>query len=99
MTRHVSEQPFMQGLVGGLRLGEDRGVLSDADLSSLAAAKTAVDADVAKLHTSERMIGPKVKASLEKADQFLSSYTSGTDVSDYDVLPANVQYRGRTLVG
>lgn len=97
-TRHVSEQMFMQGLYGGLKLGEERGVLADADLSTLAAAKTAVDADVAKLHTSERLIGAKVKASLDKADQFLSGYIAGGDVSDYDVLPSNVQNKGRTLV-
>jgi len=97
-VRHVSEQIVQTKLYGGLKMGEERGVLADGDLSTLAAANAAVDADVAKLHTSERHIGARVKASLERADQFLTGYIAGGDVSDYDVLPANVQQKGMTLV-
>lgn len=97
--RHVSETVQMQKLVGGLRLGEDTGVLVDADLSSLSAAKTAVDADCAKRHVSERaQIAARVKASLDISDQFLTNYTTGGDVSDYDALPDYVEHRGQFLV-
>lgn len=81
-TRHVSEKMLACKIEGGLQLGQDRTVLVDADLSSLAAAKTAVDADVAKLHVSERLIGVKVKSALDRADEFVSGYTTGTTAAN-----------------
>lgn len=98
-TRHVSETMFMLGLYGGLKLGNDRGVLVDVDLaSSLTVANAAVDADVAKLHTAERLVGAKVKGSLASANQFLTNYVGGSSVAAYSALPTVAKYPGRTLV-
>ena len=97
-TNHVSELPRQQGLYGGLQQAEARTVLVDGDLSTLAAAKAAVTTDTDKLHIAE---GPRIErqahAALEMADNDLTSYTTGTDVSDYDALPAAAQYTGRQL--
>lgn len=95
---HVSETQKAQKLYNSLKIGEDRSVLVDGDLSSASAAKTAIQADVDKLHVSERHIAPRVKAGIDNAEQFLTGYNSGSDVSDYDVLPSHVQKTGQTVV-
>lgn len=70
VTVHVAEQNIRAGVVGGVRHGSDMGVLVDGDLTSLAAAKSAVDTDVAKLHTAERLTGIRTKAALDLAADF-----------------------------
>lgn len=98
MALHVSQQVVAAKMVSGLKKGEARSLLVDGDLTSATAAKAAVDTDVAKLHVSERHIGARIKASIDKADSFLSGYTTSSDVSDYDVMPANTQFGGMDLV-
>ncbi len=98
-TRHVSETVLAQKVYGGLKQAEDRGVLVDGDLTSKTAAKAAIDTDTDKMHVAEKhRINRQSKAPLDRIDNFVSGYTSGSDVSDYDQLPSNVQYPGQQVV-
>jgi hypothetical protein len=78
-NRHVSERRITAGVVAGIAFGIRQGILVDGDLTSEAAAKAAVDADVANLHVSQRTFGERVKASLDIADTYLAGYNAGGD--------------------
>lgn len=84
---HVADTPLLLGIASGINLGIDRSLLANGDLTTVAAAKTAVDADVAKLHTAEKMLGVPIKKALEIVDNFLPGYSSGGDVDNYAALP------------
>ncbi|HEY8560499.1 MAG TPA: hypothetical protein VIL74_08985 [Pyrinomonadaceae bacterium] len=96
---HVSELMQAQQVYGGLKQADERGVLVDADLTSISAAKTAIDTDTAKMHVSEgARVGAQAKAALDKADHFVAGYTSGSDVSDHDQFPSAAQNKGQQVV-
>lgn len=96
---HVSRINKQQKLYGALNQAEDRAVLVDGDLTTAAAAKAAIQVDARKLHVAEAArIERQSCAGIDNAEEFLASYNSGTDVSDFDVLPSSVQYMGQQLV-
>ena len=95
---HTAEKMIRAKLIGGIYFGEAQGILVDGDLTSLSAAKAAVEADAAKLHVSTRMYAPRVIASLDVADNYVSGYTSGSDVSDIDAALPNQTPRDIALV-
>lgn len=95
---HSSEAPERACVKGGLLFGDEQGILDDADLSSLSAAKTAVDTDVAKLHVSQRLFGVRVKASLDRINDYDSTYLTGTDVDKATMLAISGSRGGRTVV-
>lgn len=92
---HVAEQNVKAGVVGGVQLGVDMGVLVAADLSSEATARSNVRTDVAKLHTAEKLVGPRVEAALAQADNFLSGASAGSSTSN--ILALLPGCRGRQL--
>lgn len=92
---HVAEQNVKAGVVGGFQLGVDMGVLAAGDLTSGPAARSAVDVDTAKLHTAEKLVGPRVKAAIDQADNFLSGASSGSSTSAVTALLPGC--RGRQL--
>jgi len=95
MSKHVSTIPQQAAIYDGLHKADQQSVLVDGDLSSLAAAKTAVTADTDKLHVSQRYpLEQRAHKALEAADNYLTGYTSGTDVSDYDALDSAAQFDG-----
>ena len=96
MAHHVAEENIRAGIVGGIRLGESLGMLGDADLTSKADAKAAVNADQAKMHSAESNFGARVNASLDIVDSYLPGYTSGGDVSDVEDVSPN-SGAGRSL--
>ncbi len=93
---HTSEQPVRACVKGGLIFGADQGLLEDADLSSLSAAKTAVAEDVAKLHTSQKTFGPRVTGSLDAIGDYDATYLTGTDVDKASMLAISTAGRGRS---
>lgn len=96
IVAHPAENNIKAGMVGGIRRGDEAGILVDGDLTSVAAAQAAVQADVDKLHIAEKNIGPPVKAAIAQIDNYLASGSSGSDVSAVtDLLPNT---RGRSLV-
>jgi hypothetical protein len=95
---HISEHRITAGVVAGVAFGIRQGILVDADLSSLTAAKAAVDADVANLHISQRMYGARVKASLDKASNYQAGYVTGTDADAiYSIEDLGTASRGLAL--
>lgn len=97
-AKHVSEAPVLAAVVGGLLFGMDESLLEDGDLTSLSAAKAAVDTDNAKLHVSERRFGPRVKASLDEVGNYDSTYVTGSDVDKSTMLALSSARRGRMLI-
>lgn len=95
ILRHTAEANIKLGMVGGIRMGSDAGVLVDGDLTSATAAKAAVDSDVAKLHTAEKLVGIRVKASIDQADNYLSGATTGSSVAN--IIAVEPTARGRAL--
>lgn len=65
--------------IGGIKLGINLGLLVDGDVTSVTAAKAAVDADAALLHVAERYFANRVKASIDMADNFQSGWSTGSD--------------------
>lgn len=97
-TSHVAEHRIAAGIIAGVTFGIKQQILVDGDLTSLAAAKAAVDADVANLHVSQRLHGLRVKASLDKADGYKSGYTTGSDAdSIYTIEDLNAAIPGLAL--
>lgn len=96
---HPAERNITQKMVGGLMFGIDQGVLVDADLaSSLAVAKAAVNADMAKKHTAEKTFGPRVTASLDMVGSFDATYIGGSDADKASMLAfGQPPYRGSAL--
>lgn len=93
---HPAERPARACVKGGLLFGIDQGLLSDGDLSTLAAAKTAVDVDNALLHVSQRTFGQRVKGSLEIVNSYDSTYLAGGDADKASMLAISEATRGRT---
>lgn len=83
---HVAESNITACVKGGINFGVNTGLLEDGDLTSLATAKAAVDTDNAKLHTSQKLFGVRVKSALDLADNYLAGFTSGSDASDIDAI-------------
>lgn len=79
---HTSERIIRYRAVGGIKLGSDSGVLVAGDLTSATAAKAAVDVDNAKLHVAEKLTGPRVKASIDQVDNYLSGASSGSSIAN-----------------
>lgn len=97
-TGHVAEHRITAGVVAGIAFGIRQGLLVDGDLASgAAAAKTAVDADNANLHVSQRTFGERVKASLDKAETYQSGYTTGSDADAIYSIDDHGAIRGLAL--
>ncbi len=96
---HPAERPVRACIKGGLRFGQDQGILSDADLdSTAAAAKADVAIDNAKLHVSQRLFGPRVDASLDRINDYDSTYLAGGDVDKATMLAIEPTFtQGRTV--
>ena len=91
---HIANRPLEMGILSGINLGIDRTLLVNGDLTALAAAKTAVEADVAKLHIAERLLAVTVKGALNIIDKFQTGYTSGGNATAYTALNGGVNVRG-----
>ncbi len=94
---HVAEHNITAGIIGGMLFGQENGLVVNGDLTSLSNALTAVDAAQAQKHVAEAVFGARVKASLRIADQYLSGYTSGTNISNITGIE-DVPTKGRSLV-
>ena len=94
---HIAEEPITAGTKGGLLLGDKVNILADADLTTLAAAKTAVDTASANLHVAERTFAPRVKASLDMVGNYDSTYIAGGDVDKATMLAISNAGEGRSL--
>ena len=95
-VNHPAEQNIVSGVVGGIKFGAERGMLVDGDLTSLAAAKAAVDSDQNTKHVAEATFGTRIKASLDKADNYQSGYTSAGNVENIDTI-SDAADKGRHL--
>jgi hypothetical protein len=94
-TPHVSERPLLGKIVGGLRFGIAQSMLVDADLAtSIALAKVAVDADNAKLHSSQKTFGERIKGSLDLVASYDSTYAAGSDADKATMLALSPQLNG-----
>lgn len=91
---HVAEYNQKACVVGGVQLGVDLGILAAGDLTSMDAARTAIQTDVSKLHTAEKLFGPRVEAAVRDSDLFLSGATSGSSTAN--ILALIPGMRGRT---
>jgi hypothetical protein len=95
---HVAEHRITAGVIAGAAFGIKQGILVDADLTTAAAAKAAVDADVAKLHVSQALFGARVKASIDRADTYKSGYTTGSAAASvYSIEDLNRAISGLAL--
>jgi len=94
-TTHISEEPLKAVIKGGLLFGDDTDYLADGDLTSLAAAKAAVDTDNDAGHVSQRTWGNRIKGSLDLIDNFDSTYLTGSDVDKATMLAISNGGRGR----
>jgi hypothetical protein len=95
MQAHIAEKNIIAGTIGDLMRASDQGILVNANLSSATAAKSAIDTAVAKLHTSEKTSGAGPKAAIDLADQFVTNYTTGTNVAAIETALPNQKTRGR----
>lgn len=95
---HVAQHRLTMGTVAGIAFGIRQGILVDGDLTSASAAKTAVDADVANLHVSQRLFGIRVKSSIDMAPNFQAGYTTGSDADAiYSIENPGIAIRGLAL--
>jgi hypothetical protein len=94
LTPHVAERNIQSGVVGGFRFGIANSLFANGDLTSLAAAKAAVAVVVAKLHTAEKLFGPRATSALDQAENFYAGATTGSDSTNITGLSAA---RGRFL--
>jgi hypothetical protein len=94
---HVAEHNITAGIIGGMLFGQENGLVVNGDLTSLSNALAAVDTKQAKKHAAEATFGERVKASLRIADQYLSGYTSGTNISNITGIE-DIPTKGRSLV-
>src|SRR5262249_39841307 len=92
---HVADNNKAAEVEGGLRMGVDRGLLVDGDLTSASNARTNVTARVQKLHSSEQTLRPRINASIDSADQFVSGYTSSSTAANFENIVPNQKVRGR----
>lgn len=83
---HIATRPLELGIASSINLGIDRSLLVDGDLTTKAAAKTAVLADAAKLHVAERLLSVPVNAALDIIDNFQTDYTTSSDANGYSSL-------------
>lgn len=90
---HIATRPLEMGILTGLNVGIDRGLLVSGDLTTKDAAKAAVDADVAKLHIAERLLGVAVKGALDVVDGFQTGYTAGTNATAYTAINGGANVR------
>jgi hypothetical protein len=95
-TFHISEQPLLAQVKGGLMYGDDQDILADANLTTIDAAKAAVDAAVLAKHVSERQSAARVKGSLDLIGNFDSTYGTGGDVDKATMLAISTSGRGRS---
>lgn len=78
---HIAQRPVEMGILGGLAFGVRLGALENADLTGLAAAKTAVAADITKRHVSQHALTLPINASLDAVDRYQPGFTSGGNVN------------------
>ena len=82
IQRHTAEATIKSRMVGGIKFGSDTGLLVAGDLTSATAAKAAVDVDNTKAHVSEKLFGPRVKASIDQIDNYFASGSSGSSITN-----------------
>lgn len=96
-TAHVAEHNITTGTIGGMLFGQETGMVVDANLTSKAAALTAVDVAQAKMHVAEAMFGERIKASLNMAENYLAGYTAGSNIGNITTIEDGPT-KGRMLV-
>lgn len=93
-TFHVSEQNVLAKAVGGARFGGEQSLMVAGDLSSLSAAKAAIDTSDGKLHSSQRTFGIRAKSALDLLHDYDSTYESGTTLLKSTMIALSSQRNG-----
>lgn len=95
---HISDVPHQQKVARMTNLADNLDLINDADLTSLTAAKNAVDTQAALKHITDRQHVPQVKRALEMASDVSASSVTGSSIQAIrDALPAVNGQTGRLL--
>jgi hypothetical protein len=95
---HIGDSPHQAKVARQLNLADNLDLINDADLTSLTAAKAAVDTQAALKHVSDRHHAPNVKRGLEMASDINAATVTGSSIaSARALLPAVSGQTGRIL--
>lgn len=95
---HIADKPHQEKIARTINLADNLDFINDADLTSLTAAKAAVDTNAASKHIADRQHVPNIHRALEMAADVDSASVTGEDIDDIrDALPAVDGHTGRLL--